>query len=349
MKKVLLSFVVIAGLFGYLSYSWMKSHGWTIFSNENYVKSPETSTEISGAITSLPLLFAGDIMLGRYVETLSERSGDELYPFKEIEDYLKQRVTVINLEGPIPEVHKPTPINGFSFSFPSYVPRILKEAGITAVTLANNHMFDQGRNGYEETKLALDAEGLAHFGGYAPTQNDYFEAMLGDTSVVVYGITMIATGWDESQALDVTRKLRSEHKNSYLIAFMHWGDEYKTQNAYQREFAHALIENGVDAIIGSHPHVIQGIEIYDNKPIFYSLGNFIFDQYQAANLSDGVMIQLSREDKEYVYDIVPIHENRSVPSVATSTKRMQILENISAQSALELQASVLEGKIRVAK
>ncbi len=349
MKKILWGVLIVLALFGYMSYSWMQTQGWTVFSKgDNELQATSTEVLISKQ-TDVPLLFVGDIMLGRYVETLTKKSGDELYAFKEMKEYLKQHITIANLEGPIPDIHKPTPINGFSFSFPLSSPRILKEGGITAVTLANNHMFDQGRSGYEATKFALDAGGVSHFGGYSPTEDDYFETKLGDTPVIVYGITMIATGWDEAQAIEVTQKLRSEHKNAHLIAFLHWGDEYTTQNVYQKVFAHTLIDTGVDTIIGSHSHVVQGIEIYKKKPIFYSLGNFIFDQYWQNNLEDGLVVKLSKEGSSYIYELVPIHSTRSVPSIATPTKRDQILVSIAKQSSTDLQPLILKGKMQINK
>lgn len=306
------------------------------------------ATETTKA-TSTPLLFTGDIMLGRYVETLAKRSGDELYAFKNVQEYLKQHVTIANLEGPIPDKYVPTPINGFSFALPPSSPHLLKEGGVTAVTLANNHMFDKGKDGYEQTKQSLDTEGIFHFGGYAPTEDDYFETKLGTTTVIVYGITMIATGWNETQAIEVTKKLSSEHPKAYLIAFLHWGNEYKTQNAYQRAFAHSLIDNGVDAVIGSHPHIVQGVELYDGKPIFYSLGNFIFDQWWKDGLEDGLMVSVSDTGKNLLYELVPIHSSHSVPSIATSTTRDRILSSVSRQSDDSLKELILQGSFTVAK
>jgi poly-gamma-glutamate capsule biosynthesis protein CapA/YwtB (metallophosphatase superfamily) len=300
-----------------------------------------------GGVSVRPLLFTGDIMLGRYVETLSNRAQDEMYPFNGISGYLKRRTVISNLEGPIPDIHRPTPINGFSFSFPSSTPRILKSAGVTAVSLANNHMFDKGRSGWEETKRALDAEGVAHFGGYAPTESDYFETSLGTTTVIVYGITMIAAGWDEAEAIEVTNRLRSEHPDAYLVAYLHWGDEYVTQNRYQRAFAYRLIDGGVDAIIGSHPHVIQGVETYKRKPIFYSLGNFIFDQYWRKDLEDGLLVELVEKGLWYEYNLIPIRSVRSVPYVATSTERDRILEVVSRQSESYIRKDILGGVLRI--
>lgn len=294
------------------------------------------------------LLFVGDIMMGRYVETLAKSRG-ESFMFASTSEFLKSHITIANLEGPIPAIHKPTPSNGFSFSFPSSTPRILKENGIQAVSLANNHMFDYGRSGWEETKEALHKEGMQYFGGYSPSEDDYFETVLGGKKVIVYGITMIATGWDEEQALIVTEKLRRDHPQALLIAYLHWGDEYVTQNRYQRAFAYKLIDRGVDSIVGSHPHVVQGVELYQGKPIFYSLGNFIFDQYWRDKVEDGYILRMSESGGDIIYELIPIHSTRSVPSFAASSTRDRILEEIAQQSDGSLRYMLQKGELRIQK
>lgn len=337
MKKILLTSLLLCISFGYFLY-------W------NFSKIGELPPEeIISSTQQKPLLFTGDIMLGRFVETLSYRYGDDLFAFASTSDYLHSRVVISNLEGPIPKNHEPTPVNGFSFSFPTSTPSVLKRGGISAVSLANNHMFDKGTAGYEETKRALAVEGVAHFGGYSPTTDDYFETTIGTTTVIVYGITMIATGWDETQTLAVTKKLRAEHPDALLIAFLHWGDEYETQNRYQRAFAHTLIDLGVNAIVGSHPHVVQGVELYKGSPIFYSLGNFIFDQYWRDKVEDGYMLELTDTQDSFIYTVIPIHSVRSVPSVAATSTRSRILTDISSQSDSALRESLERGFIVVPK
>ena len=293
-----------------------------------------------------PLLFTGDIMMGRYVEGLGEEYDDPGFMFNSTKDLLQSHVTIANLEGPIPAAHVPTPLNGFRFSFPSSTPAILKENGIAAVSLANNHMFDHGRDGWVATKQALDVANIAHFGGYTPTEDDYIEVPLGKGKAVVYGITMIATGWDEEQALLVTEKLRREHPQDYLIAFLHWGDEYLTQNKYQQAFAHKLIDKGVDTIVGSHPHVVQGIELYRGKPIFYSLGNFVFDQYFNEEVKKGYLLELDVDQGKYVYRIIPVYSPKANPSVVQGEKAENILQRIKEQSDSSLQNAIGEGELR---
>jgi len=119
------------------------------------------------------------------------------------------------------------------------------------------------------------------------------------------------------------------------------------QNKYQREFAHKLIDRGVDTIIGAHPHVVQGIEVYKEKPIFYSLGNFIFDQWWRDDVEDGYMVKMDIVDSDYVYELVPVISARAVIALATSTESGRILKNIARYSPSDLYTTILKKEIRV--
>ena len=83
----------------------------------------------------------------------------------------------------------------------------------------------------------------------------------------------------------------------FIIANVHWGVEYTHYfNDHQQDIAHQLIDSGVDMIIGHHPHVVQGMEVYNSKPIFYSLGNFIFDQYFSKETQEGLGVGITIND-----------------------------------------------------
>jgi poly-gamma-glutamate synthesis protein (capsule biosynthesis protein) len=307
---------------------------------------PKGNNSISVKEEQVPLLFVGDIMVGRFVETLAEKYNNPSFMFASTSDFLKRHIVIANLEGTIPLLHNKTPINGFSFSFASSAPLVLKENGITAVSLANNHSYDNGKVGYEETVNNLKENGVISFGGYDQKEN-VFITKLADKKVVVYGITMISSLWDEQETLFVTSKIVNEHKDDHVIAFIHWGDEYVTQNKYQRDFAYKLIDRGVDTVVGSHPHIVQGIELYKEKPIFYSLGNFIFDQYWRSDLEDGYMLRMLYATSSVIYEIIPIHSQKSVPFLAEGDLRNRIVSSIAVQSSADLQESIKKGFIFV--
>lgn len=311
-----------------------------------YVADKKESTSFVQEEQATPLLFTGDIMLGRYVETLQERGLDS---FGSTTEFLKSHVTIANLEGPIPETHVHTLNNTFAFSFPKMTPKYLKDHGVQAVSLANNHALDQGYDGYEHTKLVLDKESIVHFGGYgSDTATDYFKTQLGTTTVIVFGINMISSKWNDTATFATVAALREQYKDAYLITFMHWGNEYSlNQNTVQEAFAHRLIDNGVDAIIGSHPHVVEGVEIYKGKPIFYSLGNFIFDQYFSQEVQEGMFVSLDKKQGEFIYTLVPTVSVRSKVSFADGDASHRILSTIAKSSSPQLQEDIENGKIVV--
>jgi poly-gamma-glutamate synthesis protein (capsule biosynthesis protein) len=97
-----------------------------------------------------------------------------------------------------------------------------------------------------------------------------------------------------------------------LVVNIHWGEEYKADpNNRQKEMAHLLIDAGVDVIIGHHPHVVQTVETYKNKPIFYSLGNFIFDQYFSPETQKGLAVEIIFTSKDIEYKTHFFHSNLS--------------------------------------
>ena len=291
-----------------------------------------------------PLLFVGDIMLGRYVENLKNKEG--LDPFGDTTNFLKAHLTIANLEGPIPKIHKPTPSNGFSFSFASSTGKNIKDHGIQVVSLSNNHSLDQGVSGYENTKAVLDKEGVSHFGGYTSRELDYFETKLGTTTVIIFGINTISTTWKEQTMLDFVTFLRGKYPSAYLISFIHWGNEYTLkQGESQRELAYKLIDKGVNVIVGSHPHVVEGVEIYKNAPIFYSLGNFIFDQYFSEETQEGYLLAIDKQKGDYIFSFTPVVSKQSKTDIANEGMSKKILETILQSSDQNLHKSIKEGKI----
>lgn len=281
-------------------------------------------------------------MLGRFVEKKMEQLGYE-YPFENIKELLASSTYVVaNLEGPIPNNHVPTPSQGFTFSFKSSVAPILSNMHISALSLANNHGTDWGKDGWINTKKVLDGSGVDSFGYSQTTVDDVYEINIDGKVVTVFGINMIANKWDEERAIEVTKEIRDLHPDTYLIAFLHWGEEYThEQNEHQIAFAHTLVENGVDAIIGAHPHVVEGIETYKDKPIFYSLGNFIFDQYFSQDVQDGYALKMKVAEGKIIFEIIPYVSVSSQPKLADDGNKKRILNLIA-----NLSNSILSNQIK---
>lgn len=261
---------------------------------------------------STTVLFLGDIMLGRYVETLRDREGND-YPFREIRAFLEKYDVVIgNLEGPVRRVHVPTPPMSFSFSFDHRVPALLASSSIDAVSLANNHTHDSGAGDFMSTVQKLNKAGVASFGHPIYEADSYFEFDTPKHRVMVLGFNSTFPSFDLSMASEVVKSVKQANPDSIIVVFMHWGDEYiKTNNPEQRRIAESLIANGAKVVVGAHPHVSQNIEEIGGGLVIYSLGNFIFDQYFSEETKKGTLAEFEIGSDEMV---VRIHEINSVLS-----------------------------------
>ncbi|XQY90278.1 CapA family protein [Metabacillus sp. HB246100] len=229
--------------------------------------------------TTITMSAAGDFTLGRDESYPFEGSFDEEamnngygYFVEGIEKLFKEDdFTSVNLETTLTTATEKAEKTFRFKGDPSYA-QILNMAGIDAVNLANNHMFDYLQEGYEDTKHALKLQQIGYFG----YENTYM--------TTVKGIKIGALGyegWQDSEEL--RRKIKGEMNNlreqgaKIVIIHFHWGGEKQyVPNESQKSLARFSVDHGADLIIGHHPHVIQGIEEYKEKFIVYSLGNFMF-------------------------------------------------------------------------
>ena len=177
-------------------------------------------------------------------------------------------ITIVNLEGPLTTSTDLRRGRAFNFKGdPDYV-RILKGSSVEVCNIANNHTFDFGKAGAQETISVLEEAGI---GACGYTQVCYRE---------VNGVRVGFVGFEcwehtEKEAAQLVKKVRPEC--DLLIASFHWGYEYSySSNAFQRNCGRALIDAGADLVLGHHSHVIGGVEQYKGKYIVYSLGNFCF-------------------------------------------------------------------------
>lgn len=236
--------------------------------------------------------FAGDTMFSGKVQERLEKKGYD-FPYEYIRELFEQDdLSLLNLETPVTEEGQAAENKTYVFKSPTKALGPMVRAGVDAVGLANNHILDQGIPGLKDTLEALRKQNIAYAGAghdeseaYAPV---YLErkgikvALLSFSRVVpktswVAGASHpgVASVYSPKRALEA---IRTAKENADLVLVMsHWGKERTTVlEEHQRELAHAYIDAGADLIIGSHPHVMQGLEQYKGKWIVYSTGNFIF-------------------------------------------------------------------------
>ncbi len=185
------------------------------------------------------------------------------------------------------------------FNFEPATVDLLKNAGFTTLNMANNHTFDMGKEGVKETHDYLAAAGIEGF-GHPDTPNGEFSFIrydFGNTSLGFLGLNDAIIRLDTESALTEIKELDSQV--DFLIIGVHWGWEYETtarESVVSK--AHQFIDAGADFIWGHHPHVVQNTEVYNGKTIYYSVGNFVFDQYWTAATQEGLVLGLKVENGE---------------------------------------------------
>jgi Bacterial capsule synthesis protein PGA_cap len=224
------------------------------------------------------LLFTGDILLSRHV--ISELERRKVSPWARFTDLFQSAQWVSgNLEGALgqaSECQKPAPL---CFAISENAPALLKNAGFTGVTLENNHAADLGSVGRNRTRSLLDEAQLTS----VDFENSPHTLQIGGTRLALLSISLIPATDKRVQEIpstQVAEKLRLARERADLVVVsIHWGTEYqKLPEAIQRTQAHWLIQQGADLIVGHHPHVVEPPECVDGHPVFFSLGNHLFDQ-----------------------------------------------------------------------
>lgn len=249
-------------------------------------------------VPEVKMLAFGDLMLGRDVAAQMKDHGED-YPFREIFgsdaiDPFEYDLVTANLEGPV--LHTPRRSDLFPmFAFdPEMTTKILNQYGFNLLNLANNHTWDHGAVGWESTLGVLHEAGMSTVGHPKNLfEQDLYETEISGIKLGFIGITDVLkpfpVNWEEAKK----QISKLDQRNQFVVVMIHWGAEYKTSSSQRQQTkAHGLIDAGADLIIGHHPHVVQESEVYHGKQIYYSLGNFIFDQYFSAAVQEGLGLDI---------------------------------------------------------
>lgn len=249
---------------------------------------------------TIRLFFVGDIMLDRTI-----RKDGELYGYQTLFACLEKDLSgydrvIGNLEGTVtdfPSVSRDATYEApesFRFTFDKNAVQTLKDIGLTTVSLANNHIKDFGNEGIQQTVSNLDELKINHFGDPRKESVGYFIDTIHDTKIAFIPYNQFF-GTKEQVVKDLEA---TQNISDIQIIFAHWGDEYTPARSDIKALAYQFADAGADLIIGAHPHVIQEKEIYKSVPIYYSLGNFIFDQYWEESVRTGLGVQIEIKNKK---------------------------------------------------
>jgi len=244
--------------------------------------------------TQTTLIFTGDIMLGRSVMGASLDANDVYYPFRNTAEFLKSAdITFANLENPIVDDCK-RHVGGFKFCTTPEISNGLNFSGIDIVTLANNHSGNYGNEGLVQTKKTLNEIDIKSVG--------YGNLEILEKNGIKFGfLGFNYTFTKENLENDLRFIKESDSKVDVLIVVNHWGEEYKSMaNSLQTTVAKKMVDAGADAIIGHHPHWVQNYEEIDGKPVYYSLGNFVFDQMWSEETKKGLVVKMTFEGKDLI-------------------------------------------------
>jgi gamma-polyglutamate biosynthesis protein CapA len=274
------------------------------------------------------ITFVGDVMFDRGVRRSIEKNFANNYgALFTHTSYIKQSdIAFANLEGPVaPETVGRNVGSVFSFRMNPKGLVAMKAAGFDVVSFANNHVGDYSRDAFVETLHSLNTQNIKYAGaGMNKTEaltpsifsvNGIKIAFLAATDVgpvwMRAGNTPGVVILDDPEFLNAVKIANTQV--DILIVSVHWGIEYSPANKRQEKWAHTLVDNGADIIVGHHPHVMQRIEVYKEKPIFYSLGNFIFDQYFSKDTLQGMVatVSIDSQSKAISYEafISPINRH----------------------------------------
>lgn len=300
----------------------------------------------AGVVTGVAF---GDIMLDRYIETLQQRYG-KTYPFDGLQNILAGHdIVFANLEGPIVTDHHQTANDSLRFSFPPSTGTLLKQIGFTTLSVANNHGADYGNAGIVTTRNVLAGAGLDAVGNpIAVDPAMVVRKTINGQKLIFVGFHATQSSFPVDKAVALIQSLAQEHAT--IIVSIHWGVEYQVHsNAFQQSLAHKLVDAGADMILGQHPHVVQEVEVYNNRAIFYSLGNLVFDQYFSDDTQQELGVEFTLSDRNIIYFLLPLQSVKSQPRLMTTQERGVFLQKLADRSDPGLVHQILVGTFSLPK
>jgi len=290
------------------------------------------------------LLIVGDIMMGRGVQKFTDQFGLS-YPFENIKNIFKGIDIILgNLEGPVTEEAPLIPLSSMSLVYSVEIVQELKKIGFNLLTLANNHSLDKGEKVLEQTRNYLLDYGIQPLGDYRSCDKKYYYRY---HNILFIGANLVYKNqYCVAEIEKNIKEIKQKDPSVFIIIIPHWGIEYVHRpNIFQEETSHTLIDAGADLIVGHHPHVVQSIEKYKDKLIFYSLGNFVFDMYGSKDVQQELALGIDWQDNQVTLYLIPLESNKSQLSLLQAKEQEDFLNWLAQISSPVLLDSIKNGII----
>lgn len=297
---------------------------------------------------NMTIAVTGDVLLGSQVTPVLAGVNS---PFEGVKDVLGSvDVLLINFENAATTSESAVKGDYPLKVDPSYVPKV-KINDNTIAALANNHVFDYGKTGMKDTLATLKANNITSLGagmnydeahkpvtieknGHKITILNYmdsanFAEYSQDVIPVANGSNPGYSAYDSALAKKQIKEAR-DNGSDFVLVFFHYGNEYHTSpNDVQVNYSHEVIDYGADAVLGSHPHVSQGIEMYKNKPIFYSLGDFVFYPLGDSNTYSAYFVKFSLSGEKCTATVYPVTISNDFPVYMNAGSGSSFLNSLS--------------------
>lgn len=337
------------------SYAWIRQVKTAQIKASLSTAFPSDDNPMPKPTRTATFLAVGDIMLSRTVaKSIYKQNRDPDWPFSNIWDLLQESdFNFGNLESPYSGSEEFNPDDGIVFNAPPLTAPGLANHNFKVLNLANNHILDQGPEAITFTNTLLGNLGISTIGA----GQNLAEAWIGTVQEVsgikigflgaTYG-TNIGSNNNNYHVANIqeTKALSGaiselKKRSDFIVVTMHAGTEYTREiTDAQKSFAKAAIDGGADMVIGSHPHWVQGYEEYKGKYIFYSLGNFVFDQEWSRETKEALALKITLEDAvrdtseteirlKTIQPIPIIIENYGQPRPATEEEKIPILRALA--------------------
>lgn len=292
---------------------------------------------------AVTLMFGGDVTLSDAFEDLV--GEDYNWAFADMKEYRQADVAMVNLENPLTRATTPLPDKQFNFKADPDAVEVLTNGGVDIVTLANNHAMDYEASGLIETLETLDQAGIYRIGAGRDVKEarrpEILEvkgqriAYLGYYDADLHAADVDTAGTNSTHKDRIAEDIRAiRNQVDWIVVNYHWGEELAEYPAdMQIQLAHHTIDAGADLVVGHHPHVLQGAEIYKGRPIAYSLGNFIFGGNSRSDY-DTAVLKVALRDKQMKVEFLPVEVTQYQPRIVSGDRGEQILSQIRERSNL---------------